>query len=204
MKPPLVYTSQDLDNVESSRSDWEDKLDSFSADFFFIGLLPPIIFNSGFHLKRHLFFSNIQAITVFAIFGTLASAAGISQGLVALSKAGWLNGFEISQAQAWTFGALISATDPVSTLVLFAELRVEPNLFYIVFGESVLNDAVGLVLFQTASAVIGHERGGEYYADAVRAGRGCARSPSPLPSPSPQSLTSARLHALGPRWVISA
>ena len=42
--------------------------------------------------------------------------------------------------------------------MLFAELRVEPNLFYIVFGESVLNDAVGLVLFETASAVIGHNK----------------------------------------------
>jgi NhaP-type Na+/H+ or K+/H+ antiporter len=50
--------------------------------------------------------------------------------------------------------SLISATDPVSTLVLFAELRVEPHLFYLVFGESVMNDAVGLVLFDTAREFI--------------------------------------------------
>lgn len=42
-----------------------------------------------------------------------------------------------------TFGALISATDPVSTLAVFQEKRVDPHLFYLVFGESVLNDAVG-------------------------------------------------------------
>lgn len=39
-------------------------------------------------------------------------------------------------------GALISATDPVATLSVFAELDVPPLLYNIVFGESVLNDAV--------------------------------------------------------------
>ncbi len=39
-------------------------------------------------------------------------------------------------------GALISATDPVATLSVFAELAVPPLLYNIVFGESVLNDAV--------------------------------------------------------------
>jgi sodium/hydrogen exchanger 8 len=38
-------------------------------------------------------------------------------------------------------------TDPVSTLAVFSSKRVDPHLFYLVFGESVLNDAVGLVLF---------------------------------------------------------
>jgi sodium/hydrogen exchanger 8 len=45
------------------------------------------------------------------------------------------------------FGALISVTDPVSTLSVFQKMRVDPHLFILVFGESVLNDAVGLVLF---------------------------------------------------------
>ena len=57
-----------------------------------------------------------------------------------------------------TFGALISATDPVSTLAVFQELRVDPTLFYIVFGESVLNDAVGIVLFRTFSKFVGFSR----------------------------------------------
>ena len=39
-------------------------------------------------------------------------------------------------------GALISATDPVATLSVFSELSVPPLLYHIVFGESVLNDAV--------------------------------------------------------------
>ncbi len=46
------------------------------------------------------------------------------------------------------FGALISATDPVSVLAVFKELRVDLDLYSVVFGESVLNDAVAIVLFR--------------------------------------------------------
>ena len=44
------------------------------------------------------------------------------------------------------FGALISPTDPLTILAIFNDLRVDVNLYSLVFGESVLNDAVALVL----------------------------------------------------------
>jgi NhaP-type Na+/H+ or K+/H+ antiporter len=66
---------------------------------------------------------------------------------------GW--SLRLSAAECLTFGALISATDPVSTLAIFQELHVDPTLFYIVFGESVLNDAVGIVLFETFEKFVG-------------------------------------------------
>lgn len=44
------------------------------------------------------------------------------------------------------FGALISPTDPVTILAIFNDLRVDVNLYSMVFGDSVLNDAVALVL----------------------------------------------------------
>jgi len=53
-----------------------------------------------------------------------------------------------------TFGGLISATDPVSTLAVFQTKRVDPQLFYLVFGESVMNDAIGLVLFHSFSKFV--------------------------------------------------
>ena len=55
-------------------------LKNFSPELFFVGLLPPIIFNSGFHLKRSLFFCNVTPILCFAVIGTLASAALIGIG----------------------------------------------------------------------------------------------------------------------------
>lgn len=48
-----------------------------------------------------------------------------------------------------TFGSLISATDPVTVLAVFQSLGVKVDLFSMVFGESVLNDAVAIVLSRT-------------------------------------------------------
>ena len=46
----------------------------------------------------------------------------------------------------FAFGALISAVDPVATLAIFHALDVNPTLNMLVFGESVLNDAVSIVM----------------------------------------------------------
>ena len=46
------------------------------------------------------------------------------------------------------FGALISATDPVTILAIFNDLNVDVNLYALVFGESVLNDAVAIVFVE--------------------------------------------------------
>lgn len=45
------------------------------------------------------------------------------------------------------FGSLISATDPVTVLAIFHDLHVDVDLYALVFGESVMNDAVAIVLY---------------------------------------------------------
>ena len=49
--------------------------------------------------------------------------------------------------------SLVGATDPVSVLAIFTDLGVEENLFAVVFGESVLNDAVAVVLYRAFSGM---------------------------------------------------
>jgi NhaP-type Na+/H+ or K+/H+ antiporter len=73
------------------------------------------------------------------------------------------------------FGALISATDPVSTLAVFQAKKVDLQLFYLVFGESVVNDAVGLVLFDTCSKIVMND---EDVSKATRRPRGARESRS--------------------------
>mmetsp|Transcript_14248 Transcript_14248/g.34130 ORF Transcript_14248/g.34130 Transcript_14248/m.34130 type:complete len:691 (-) Transcript_14248:755-2827(-) len=121
---------------------------SFSPEVFFLVLLPPIIFNSGYHLRKELFFRHFTPICLFAVVGTTVSAfviAGVLQ--VVCQHLPFGDDFQPTFTELLTFGGLLSATDPVTTLAVFQEKRVDPQLFYLVFGESVLNDAVGLVLF---------------------------------------------------------
>jgi len=132
---------------------------SFSPEFFFVFLLPPIIFNSGYHLRRELFFRHITPIVLLAVVGTTVSALTVTMILQFVVGMGYTGGFEPAFTELLTFGALISATDPVSTLAVFQAKRVDPHLFYLVFGESVLNDAVGLVLFKAFSKFVERDNG---------------------------------------------
>jgi sodium/hydrogen exchanger-like protein 6/7 len=61
-----------------------------------------------------------------------------------------LDGLNISLVEAISVGATLSATDPVTILAIFNLYKVEPKLYTIIFGESILNDAVAIVLFDTA------------------------------------------------------
>ena len=54
--------------------------------------------------------------------------------------------YQLNFIQSFAFGCLISAVDPVATLAIFQVLDVDPVLNMLVFGESILNDAVAIVM----------------------------------------------------------
>nr|CAG4638354.1 EOG090X03SL [Cyclestheria hislopi] len=123
------------------------KEEAFSPTVFFLVLLPPIIFESGYNLHKGNFFQNIGSITVFAVFGTLISAFIVGGGVYLLGLADVV--YKLSFVESFAFGSLISAVDPVATLAIFQALDVDPVLNMLVFGESILNDAVAIVLTTT-------------------------------------------------------
>ena len=122
----------------------------FPSKVFFLALLPPILFNSGYQLQRELFYRHFSAIALFSIGGTALSAFGAGGFLCFLNARGWLgDAFDPTPLELLTFGGLIAATDTVSVVGVLQRKRVDPHLFSLVFGESALNDAVALVLFKT-------------------------------------------------------
>jgi len=124
---------------------------SFSPELFFFVLLPPIIFEAGYSLKRKNFFENFGAITLYAFFGTIISTFVVGYLTFGAAKLGVPGIDSENPMEALLFGALISAVDPVATLSIMGspELQCNPLLYSLVFGESVLNDAIAIVLFKT-------------------------------------------------------
>ncbi|RHY31263.1 hypothetical protein DYB32_003800 [Aphanomyces invadans] len=116
-------------------------------------------------MKRRYFFDNIVPIVTYAVAGTTISS--VTVGLIMYAVGQLAFSIKLSLAEALSFGALISATDTVSVLAIFQELRVDPKLFYLVFGESSLNDAVAIVLFGTFSKFIGNVYSSAYLPIAI-------------------------------------
>ncbi|TYJ56407.1 sodium/hydrogen exchanger 3 [Cryptococcus floricola] len=129
---------------------------SFKHTFFFNVLLPPIILNSGYELKQENFFRNFATILTFAFLGTFISAVGIGVLVYIWSFLG-LEGLKFTLLECLIFGSTLSATDPVTILAIFNTAKVDPKLYSIIFGESILNDAVSIVMYETLSQFHGED-----------------------------------------------
>uniref|UniRef100_A0A8B9HTS2 Sodium/hydrogen exchanger 8 n=1 Tax=Astyanax mexicanus TaxID=7994 RepID=A0A8B9HTS2_ASTMX len=109
-------------------------------------LFPRELLTCRLALMRHSllpqgnFFQNIGSITLFAVIGTAISAFIVGGGIYFLGQVIPL------YLKCFAFGSLISAVDPVATIAIFNALNVDPVLNMLVFGESILNDAVSIVL----------------------------------------------------------
>ncbi|KAJ2491231.1 monovalent cation:H+ antiporter, CPA1 (nhx1) [Coemansia sp. RSA 2050] len=123
---------------------------TFDHTIFFNMLLPPIILNCGYNLQKTSIARNIPSVLTFAFIGTIISAVVIGV-LVQIYSFTGIESIGFSLLDSLILGTILSATDPVTILAVFEQLRVDPKLFSIIFGETVFNDAVAIVLFVTLS-----------------------------------------------------
>ncbi|XP_056665453.1 sodium/hydrogen exchanger 6 isoform X2 [Monodelphis domestica] len=110
--------------------------------------------------KRH-FFRNLGSILAYAFLGTAISCfviGSIMYGCVTLMKVTGQLGGDFYFTDCLLFGAIVSATDPVTVLAIFHELQVDVELYALLFGESVLNDAVAIVL---SSSIVAYQPAGD-------------------------------------------
>ena len=116
-----------------------------SRDLIFNILLPPLVFEAALQLDWRRFRAELPLTLTFAFVGVGVAAAVVAGGMHWLVGWGWVG--------AALFGVLIAATDPVSVIATFREMRCLPRVSIIVESESLLNDGVAAVGFAVVSAV---------------------------------------------------
>ncbi|XP_037345278.2 sodium/hydrogen exchanger 2 [Pungitius pungitius] len=117
------------------------------SNVFFLYLLPPIVLDSGYFMPTRPFFENIGTVLWFAVVGTLWNSIGIGMSLYAICQIEAFGVQDINLQENLLFAAIISAVDPVAVLSVFEDVSVNEQLYIVVFGECLFNDAVTVVLY---------------------------------------------------------
>lgn len=110
-----------------------------SRELIFTVFLPPLIFEAALQLRWRRFAEQLPLTVTLAFVGVALAAGVVAIGMHQLAGWSWLG--------AAFFSVLIAATDPVSVIAAFKEMRVNRRLAMVVEAESLLNDGVAAVGF---------------------------------------------------------
>ena len=135
---------------------------SFNDNLFFYVCLPPIVFASGFNMKRKKFFENIGYIMLFGLVGTFICFTMFSLFTWAFMESGTIEMYNGATGEIVTFTlsvneillmcSLLCSSDVIAAIAV-VKYEDSPNLFSVVFGEGITNDAVSIILFNTVETV---------------------------------------------------
>ncbi|XP_061233611.1 sodium/hydrogen exchanger 4 isoform X1 [Neopsephotus bourkii] len=117
------------------------------SSIYFLYLLPPIILEEGYFMPTRPFFENFGSILWWSLLGSLLNSFGIGFSLYAICQIEAFGLTDLDLLQNLLFGSMISAVDPVAALVVFEEASVNEQLYMMIFGESLLNDGITVVLY---------------------------------------------------------
>lgn len=120
---------------------------ALDPDMFFLLFLPPLLFLDGWRIPKQGLFRDKGAILELA-FGLVVFTV-IGAGLLIH----WMIP-TMPLAVAFALAAIISPTDPVAVGAIAAKAPIPKRLMHILEGESLLNDASGLVCFRFAVAAV--------------------------------------------------
>ncbi len=115
--------------------------------------LPGLLFEAAFHLEFSHFLENrftVMSLALPGVAGAIALTALIFTPVV--GAFGFAHGFQWQHALV--FGALISATDPISVMAIFKSMGAPRRLSVLLESESLLNDGVAIVFFTLSLSLV--------------------------------------------------
>ena len=110
---------------------------NINADIFLFVFLPPLVFGEAMNLNWHHVLGGFWQAVLLAGPGVLIGCVLI--GVFAKYLLNW------NWNLAMTFGAILSATDPVAVVALLKSAGASPKLTILIVGESLLNDGSAMV-----------------------------------------------------------
>jgi CPA1 family monovalent cation:H+ antiporter len=112
----------------------------------YLVIIPILIFDSGRKLSIGQIKNEAIPIGYFAIIGVIITTLIIGIGVNVI--------FQIPLIDALLLGTILAATDPVAVGVIFKKFPIPQRLNLIIEGESLFNDATGVISFNVVIAII--------------------------------------------------
>ncbi|WP_026784067.1 Na+/H+ antiporter [Pleomorphomonas koreensis] len=119
-------------------------------DLFFLLFLPPLLFLDGWRIPKEGLFRDKGTILELALGLVVFTVVGVGFFINWMVPA-------MPLAVAFALAAIVSPTDPIAVSAIAARVPIPKRLMHILEGESLLNDASGLVCmrFAVAAALTG-------------------------------------------------
>lgn len=117
-----------------------------TPDIILFIFLPALLFESAYHLRFSDLRENLRPITLLAVPGVILTAVCVAAFVYYAVGVSW--------ETAFLFGAIMSATDPVSVIAVFRQIGAPRRLCVILEGESLFNDGTALVLFRIVLGIV--------------------------------------------------
>ena len=123
---------------------------ALKPDIFFLLFLPPLLFLDGWRIPKQGLFRDKGTILQLALGLVVFTVVGVGFFIK------WMIP-EMPVAIAFALAAIVSPTDPIAVSAIAARVPIPKRLMHILEGESLLNDASGLVCmrFAVAAALTG-------------------------------------------------
>src|SRR3954470_13645916 len=112
----------------------------------FLLFLPPLLYVSAIFTSWRDFRTNLRPISLLAVGLVLVTVC------VVAVVAHWFIGF--SWAAAFVLGAIVSPTDAIAATSVAQRLGVPRRIVTVLEGESLVNDATGIVAYRIAVAAV--------------------------------------------------